>query len=308
MLAGVSVPYYIRLERGDMNGVSGSVLDALARALQLDEAEHAHLFDLARSAAPAAARPRRRQTKTTCPPRSPVDARRHHRRRSLRGRHSPRHPGRQRARTCALLGDVRRSRPPVNNARFVFLDPRAEDVLRRMGARRQRLRRHPALGRGPRPARPRPLRPRRRARNPQRRVPHPLGRPRRPLPQRRRQALPPPRRRRAQPKLQPARARRRPRAGTLHLRCRARLSFRGGAEAPRQLGGDDRLRRIRTHDRPELSSSRRYTTRQSRPKLNAASTVALGFIASNWVTTMRSLLAAGPPDSEGRSPAYLPLL
>jgi transcriptional regulator with XRE-family HTH domain len=43
VLAGVSVPYYIRLERGDMNGVSGSVLDALARALQLDEAEHAHL-------------------------------------------------------------------------------------------------------------------------------------------------------------------------------------------------------------------------------------------------------------------------
>jgi transcriptional regulator with XRE-family HTH domain len=43
VLAGVSVPYYIRLERGDINGVSGSVLDALARALQLDEAEHAHV-------------------------------------------------------------------------------------------------------------------------------------------------------------------------------------------------------------------------------------------------------------------------
>ena len=53
-LAGVSVEYYARLERGDLSGVSEGVLDALARALQLDEAEHAHLIDLAR----AAARPR----------------------------------------------------------------------------------------------------------------------------------------------------------------------------------------------------------------------------------------------------------
>ena len=49
-LAGVSVDYYTRLERGNLSGVSENVLDALARALQLDEAEHAHLFDLARSA------------------------------------------------------------------------------------------------------------------------------------------------------------------------------------------------------------------------------------------------------------------
>ena len=52
VLAGVSVPYYTRLERGDMNGVSESVLEALARALQLDDAERAHLFDLARAAHP----------------------------------------------------------------------------------------------------------------------------------------------------------------------------------------------------------------------------------------------------------------
>ncbi|GAA1129794.1 MULTISPECIES: helix-turn-helix transcriptional regulator [Microbacterium] len=50
LLAGVSVDYYTRLERGDLSGASESVLDALARALQLDEAETAHLFDLARSA------------------------------------------------------------------------------------------------------------------------------------------------------------------------------------------------------------------------------------------------------------------
>src|SRR5271165_3321659 len=59
LLAGVSVDYYTRLERGNANGVSDSVLSALARALQLDEAERAHLFDLAR-AAKTAASPRRR--------------------------------------------------------------------------------------------------------------------------------------------------------------------------------------------------------------------------------------------------------
>lgn len=45
LLAGVSVDYYTRLERGNLNGVSDGVLDALAGALQLDEAERAHLFD-----------------------------------------------------------------------------------------------------------------------------------------------------------------------------------------------------------------------------------------------------------------------
>jgi transcriptional regulator with XRE-family HTH domain len=63
VLAGVSVPYYTRLERGDMSGASESVLEALARALQLDDAERAHLFDLARAAQPTTARPRRRQAK-----------------------------------------------------------------------------------------------------------------------------------------------------------------------------------------------------------------------------------------------------
>jgi transcriptional regulator with XRE-family HTH domain len=58
MLAGVSVDYYTRLERGNLSGVSESVLDALARALQLDEAERSHLYDLARTAGPGA-RPRR---------------------------------------------------------------------------------------------------------------------------------------------------------------------------------------------------------------------------------------------------------
>jgi transcriptional regulator with XRE-family HTH domain len=49
-LAGVSVEYYTRLERGNLQGASESVLDAVARALLLDDAERAHLFDLARAA------------------------------------------------------------------------------------------------------------------------------------------------------------------------------------------------------------------------------------------------------------------
>ena len=49
MLAGVSVGY-VRLERGNLGGVSEAVLDSLANALQLDEAERSHLHDLARAA------------------------------------------------------------------------------------------------------------------------------------------------------------------------------------------------------------------------------------------------------------------
>jgi transcriptional regulator with XRE-family HTH domain len=59
-LAGLSTDYYIRLEKGNLRGASDSVLDAIARALQLDEAERAHLFDLARAARGAGRQPRRR--------------------------------------------------------------------------------------------------------------------------------------------------------------------------------------------------------------------------------------------------------
>ncbi len=60
MLAGVSADYYTRLEKGNLSGVSDSVLEAIARALQLDEAERLHLLDLARAAntSPARAAPR----------------------------------------------------------------------------------------------------------------------------------------------------------------------------------------------------------------------------------------------------------
>ena len=65
LLAGVSVEYYAKLERGAIGGASSSVLDAIAQALQLDDTERAHLFDLARAAdgIPTSGRQRRRATR-----------------------------------------------------------------------------------------------------------------------------------------------------------------------------------------------------------------------------------------------------
>jgi transcriptional regulator with XRE-family HTH domain len=50
LLAGISVEYYTQIERGSVRGVSEDVLEAVARALRLDEVERSHLFDLARAA------------------------------------------------------------------------------------------------------------------------------------------------------------------------------------------------------------------------------------------------------------------
>ncbi|MEO5315546.1 helix-turn-helix transcriptional regulator [Pseudarthrobacter sp. CC12] len=60
LLAGMSVEYYKRLERGNAKGVSESVIDGVSRALQLDEAEHKHLYDLVKTAN-AGAHPQRRR-------------------------------------------------------------------------------------------------------------------------------------------------------------------------------------------------------------------------------------------------------
>ncbi|WP_020018077.1 helix-turn-helix transcriptional regulator [Promicromonospora sukumoe] len=59
LLAGVSLDYYTRLERGNIRGASESVLEAIARALRLSEPEREHLFDLARTAPAGSARTRR---------------------------------------------------------------------------------------------------------------------------------------------------------------------------------------------------------------------------------------------------------
>jgi transcriptional regulator with XRE-family HTH domain len=68
MLAGISVEYYTRLERGNANGASEEVLEGISRALRLDEAERAHLFDLVRSAnraRPARNRPSQERVRLT---------------------------------------------------------------------------------------------------------------------------------------------------------------------------------------------------------------------------------------------------
>jgi transcriptional regulator with XRE-family HTH domain len=128
VLAGVSVPYYTRLERGDMSGVSESVLEALARALQLDDAEHAHLFDLARAAHPAPMRPRRRQAKQRVRPEVQwtLDA--------ITGAAAVVGNDRLDILAANRLGRALFSElyaapgRPVNSARFVFLDPRAKET------------------------------------------------------------------------------------------------------------------------------------------------------------------------------------
>jgi transcriptional regulator with XRE-family HTH domain len=60
LLAGISAEYYVRLERGNVRGVSEDVLDGIARALQLDEGDRMHLFDLARNVNTAPGRRTRR--------------------------------------------------------------------------------------------------------------------------------------------------------------------------------------------------------------------------------------------------------
>jgi transcriptional regulator with XRE-family HTH domain len=126
VLAGVSVPYYTRLERGDASGVSESVLDALARALQLDDAERAHLFDLARAAQPPPARPRRRRATQHVRPEIQwtLDA--------ITGAAAFVSNERLDILAANQLGRALFSElyaapaRPVNTARFLFLDPRAE--------------------------------------------------------------------------------------------------------------------------------------------------------------------------------------
>ena len=88
-LAGVSIEYYTRLERGNLAGASEDVLEAVARALQLDEAERAHLFDLARAAGSGGKARRRPAPEATGPSRGSVCAQRHHRGTGLHGQRTP---------------------------------------------------------------------------------------------------------------------------------------------------------------------------------------------------------------------------
>jgi len=128
VLAGVSVDYYTRMERGNLGGVSESVLEALARGLQLDDAERAHLFDLARAVQPAGPRPRRRAKQRVRPSlQRLVDAITapalvQNGRLDILAANSL-----GRALYSEIYADPLR---PVNHARFVFLSPRAPDFYR----------------------------------------------------------------------------------------------------------------------------------------------------------------------------------
>jgi transcriptional regulator with XRE-family HTH domain len=125
LLAGISVEYYTRLERGNARGVSESVLDAVSQALKLDEAEHAHLLDLARTAN-AERPPRRIATPQRVPPsiQRIVDA--------MSGIPAFVRNGRldylyANPLAAALYSEAFRDPVrPANSARFAFLDPRAK--------------------------------------------------------------------------------------------------------------------------------------------------------------------------------------
>jgi hypothetical protein len=135
MLAGMSTDYYTRLERGNLTGVSQSVLEGLARALRLDEAERAHLFNLAGTAnisepasGPQGGAARRFPNRTGV---------RHGVQRILDTIHAPAYVrngsmdilatnrlGR------ALFADAYGTGATFNLARYLFLDPRSRDFYR----------------------------------------------------------------------------------------------------------------------------------------------------------------------------------
>ncbi len=135
LLAGVSIDYYVRMERGNLSGASDSVLDGVANALQLDEAERAHLFDLACASQPAS--PRQRRTRTsgvTAGIQQILDAITDAPAWVRNARHDMLAANQlARALYAPVLADPRR---PANNARFVYLDPAAREFFRRLGPRR----------------------------------------------------------------------------------------------------------------------------------------------------------------------------
>ena len=189
VLAGVSTEWYTRLEKGHIAGVSEDVLDAVARALQLDEDERTYLFDLARAARPTRRTPSRRKDVDVPPPR-PVAARLHDdvrgvRRATAAWTSSP--PTRWPepcTRRCSTAPPPTSTAAPTSPA-TIFLDPASHDFFVDWDGAADRHRRAAARRSRARAPRPGPARARRRAVHAQPRVPHPVGRPRRPHPPRR---------------------------------------------------------------------------------------------------------------------------
>jgi transcriptional regulator with XRE-family HTH domain len=123
MLAGVSLDYYTRLERGNIRGASESVLNAIASALRLNDVEREYLFDLARTAPPGvrSRKPPARAVRTSVQrvldnmavPAIVSNANQDLVAANLMGR--------------ALYAPHFDTEGTPNIARFVFLDPRARD-------------------------------------------------------------------------------------------------------------------------------------------------------------------------------------
>ncbi|MET0297087.1 MAG: helix-turn-helix transcriptional regulator [Microbacterium sp.] len=128
MLSGVSVDYYVRLERGNLSGASDSVLDALATTLQLDDAEREHLYDLARAAGPGVKRRARSQPAVRPAVRQVLDAIGDAPAWVRNGRHDILAANLlARALYSPVFDDPRR---PVNTTRFAYLNPAAREFWR----------------------------------------------------------------------------------------------------------------------------------------------------------------------------------
>ena len=128
LLAGVSIEYYIRLERGTATGVSEGVIDGVTHALQLDDAERAHLVDLLRAA--GTVRPLRRRAVRPHVPATVqrvLDSMFATPAFVLNARHDVLDAN---ALGRALFSPMYTDPNGPNSARFVFLDPRAVDFFR----------------------------------------------------------------------------------------------------------------------------------------------------------------------------------
>lgn len=125
LIAGISAEYYTQLERGNVHGVSEDVLDAVARALQLDDVERTHLFHLVRAAKQLPAKPNTATIQLRPAVQQVLDAMTHavaFVRNSRQDVLSANRLG------YALYADLfANPERPANLARFVFLDPRAKD-------------------------------------------------------------------------------------------------------------------------------------------------------------------------------------
>jgi len=127
-LAGLSVDYYTRIERGNLTGVSDGVLDAISRALNLDRAERDHLHDLARTANLGG------RSRSPKPPAHSLRPATQHLLDSITG--AAAFVGNNRMDIVAanelgfaLYSEMYRTNArPANHSRFIFLDPRARNL------------------------------------------------------------------------------------------------------------------------------------------------------------------------------------